>query len=66
MSVADYAKEVLVETQWVQEHLNDDSIRIVEGDETRPLSHGGFGSTLGALCAGVPQAVQALEQIAGD
>jgi thiosulfate/3-mercaptopyruvate sulfurtransferase len=35
--VADYAKDVLVETQWVQEHLNDDSIRIVEVDENPGL-----------------------------
>src|SRR5438876_8321512 len=31
--MADYAKDVLVETDWVQEHLEDDSIRIVEVDE---------------------------------
>jgi thiosulfate/3-mercaptopyruvate sulfurtransferase len=35
--VAEYAKNVLVETQWVQEHLNDDSIRIVEVDENPAL-----------------------------
>jgi thiosulfate/3-mercaptopyruvate sulfurtransferase len=35
--VAEYAKDVLVETQWVQEHLNDDSIRIVEVDENPAL-----------------------------
>ncbi len=35
--MADYAKDVLVETQWVQEHLNDDSIRIVEVDENPAL-----------------------------
>jgi thiosulfate/3-mercaptopyruvate sulfurtransferase len=35
--VADYANDVLVETQWVQEHLNDDSIRIVEVDENPGL-----------------------------
>jgi thiosulfate/3-mercaptopyruvate sulfurtransferase len=28
-----YAKEVLVDTQWVQDHLDDPSIRIVEVDE---------------------------------
>lgn len=28
-----YAKDVLVDTDWVAEHLNDDSIRIVEVDE---------------------------------
>jgi thiosulfate/3-mercaptopyruvate sulfurtransferase len=35
--VAEYAKHVLVETQWVQEHLNDDAIRIVEVDENPAL-----------------------------
>ena len=35
--MADYAKDVLVDTQWVQEHLNDDSIRIVEVDENPAL-----------------------------
>ena len=35
--MGDYAKDVLVETQWVQEHLNDDSIRIVEVDENPAL-----------------------------
>jgi len=28
-----YAKDVLVETDWDAEHLDDDSIRIVEVDE---------------------------------
>jgi thiosulfate/3-mercaptopyruvate sulfurtransferase len=35
--MADYAKDVLVDTQWVQEHLDDDSIRIVEVDENPAL-----------------------------
>ena len=35
--MAEYAQDVLVETQWVQEHLNDDSIRIVEVDENPAL-----------------------------
>ena len=35
--MADYAKDVLVETQWVEDHLNDDSIRIVEVDENPAL-----------------------------
>jgi thiosulfate/3-mercaptopyruvate sulfurtransferase len=35
--VAGYAKDVLVETDWVQEHLNDESIRIVEVDENPAL-----------------------------
>jgi thiosulfate/3-mercaptopyruvate sulfurtransferase len=32
-----YAKDVLVETDWVAEHLGDDSIRIVEVDENPAL-----------------------------
>jgi Rhodanese-related sulfurtransferase len=32
-----YAKDVLVETEWVAEHLDDDSIRIVEVDENPAL-----------------------------
>jgi len=35
--VAEYAKEALVETDWVAEHLDDDSIRIVEVDENPAL-----------------------------
>jgi thiosulfate/3-mercaptopyruvate sulfurtransferase len=35
--MADYAKEVLVDTQWVEDHLNDDSIRVVEVDENPAL-----------------------------
>jgi thiosulfate/3-mercaptopyruvate sulfurtransferase len=35
--VADYAKDVLVETEWVAEHLDDPSIRIVEVDENPAL-----------------------------
>jgi thiosulfate/3-mercaptopyruvate sulfurtransferase len=35
--MADYAKDVLVETQWVEDHLEDDSIRIVEVDENPAL-----------------------------
>jgi thiosulfate/3-mercaptopyruvate sulfurtransferase len=33
----DYAKDVLVETDWVAEHLDDDSVRIVEVDENPAL-----------------------------
>src|SRR5437763_15724621 len=33
----DYAKDVLVSTDWVQEHLDDNSIRIVEVDENPAL-----------------------------
>jgi len=35
--VAEYAKDVLVEPQWLEEHLNDDSIRIAEVDENPDL-----------------------------
>jgi thiosulfate/3-mercaptopyruvate sulfurtransferase len=35
--MADYAKDVLVETQWLEDHLNDESIRIVEVDENPAL-----------------------------
>jgi thiosulfate/3-mercaptopyruvate sulfurtransferase len=35
--VAGYTKDVLVETDWVEEHLNDPSIRIVEVDENPAL-----------------------------
>src|ERR671927_391425 len=35
--MADYAKEVLVETQWLEDHLEDDSIRVVEVDENPAL-----------------------------
>jgi thiosulfate/3-mercaptopyruvate sulfurtransferase len=33
----DYAKDVLVDTQWVENHLRDDSVRIVEVDENPGL-----------------------------
>jgi thiosulfate/3-mercaptopyruvate sulfurtransferase len=35
--LADYANDVLVETDWVVQHLDDDSIRIVEVDENPAL-----------------------------
>src|SRR5215210_4985671 len=35
--MADYANEVLVETDWLAEHLEDDDIRIVEVDENPKL-----------------------------
>ncbi len=35
--MAEYAKDVLVDTQWVEDHLSDDSIRIVEVDENPAL-----------------------------
>jgi thiosulfate/3-mercaptopyruvate sulfurtransferase len=35
--VTDYAKDVLVDTQWVEDHLDDPSIRIVEVDENPAL-----------------------------
>lgn len=30
MPVSDYAKDVLVEAQWLEQHLNDEEIRIIE------------------------------------
>src|SRR5918997_792319 len=35
--MADYAKDVMVSTDWVADHLEDDSIRIVEVDENPAL-----------------------------
>ncbi|MBA2793571.1 MAG: sulfurtransferase [Thermoleophilaceae bacterium] len=35
--MAEYAKDVLVDTQWVEDHLDDSSIRIVEVDENPGL-----------------------------
>jgi thiosulfate/3-mercaptopyruvate sulfurtransferase len=35
--MSEYAKEVLVDTAWVEEHLKDESIRIVEVDENPAL-----------------------------
>ena len=35
--MTDYSRDVLVDTNWVAEHLNDDSIRIVEVDENPAL-----------------------------
>jgi thiosulfate/3-mercaptopyruvate sulfurtransferase len=35
--LADYAKDVLVDTQWVEDHLDDDGIRVVEVDENPAL-----------------------------
>jgi thiosulfate/3-mercaptopyruvate sulfurtransferase len=35
--MADYAKDVLVETEWVAEHLDDPDVRIVEVDENPAL-----------------------------
>src|SRR3954467_14025437 len=35
--MTDYAKDVLGDTQWVEDHLNDDSVRIVEVDENPAL-----------------------------
>jgi thiosulfate/3-mercaptopyruvate sulfurtransferase len=36
-AMADYANDILVETDWVEEHLEDDDIRIVEVDENPAL-----------------------------
>jgi thiosulfate/3-mercaptopyruvate sulfurtransferase len=35
--MSDYAKDVLVSADWLQEHLNDDSVRVVEVDENPAL-----------------------------
>jgi len=35
--MSDYAKDVLVDADWLQEHLNDESIRVVEVDENPEL-----------------------------
>src|SRR6476619_2985724 len=35
--MADYANDVLVETDWVADHLEDDDIRVVEVDENPAL-----------------------------
>src|SRR3954469_5013280 len=35
--MADYAKDVLVDTQWVQDRLEDENVRIVEVDENPGL-----------------------------
>ena len=35
--MAEYANDVLVDTQWLEDHLSDDSIRIVEVDENPAL-----------------------------
>ena len=35
--MSDYANDVLVEPEWLEQHLNDDSIRIVEVDENPAL-----------------------------
>jgi thiosulfate/3-mercaptopyruvate sulfurtransferase len=35
--VADYANDVLVEPEWLEQHLDDDSIRVVEVDENPAL-----------------------------
>jgi thiosulfate/3-mercaptopyruvate sulfurtransferase len=35
--MSDYAKDVLVDTDWVEQHLGDDTIRIVEVDENPAL-----------------------------
>ena len=35
--MSNYTKDVLVDTQWLEDHLDDDSIRIVEVDENPAL-----------------------------
>ena len=34
--MAEYANDVLVEPDWLEQHLGDDSIRVVEVDATQP------------------------------
>src|SRR5204862_1240889 len=36
-AMTDYAKDVLVETDWLEQHLDDENIRIVEVDENPAL-----------------------------
>src|SRR3954449_8986838 len=35
--MTDYAKDVLVETDWLEQHLDDENLRIVEVDENQAL-----------------------------
>jgi thiosulfate/3-mercaptopyruvate sulfurtransferase len=35
--MSDYAKDVLVETEWLEQHLDDENIRIIEVDENPAL-----------------------------
>ena len=35
--MSDYAKDVLVDTDWVAEHLDDDNVKVVEVDENPAL-----------------------------
>src|SRR6476660_2644834 len=35
--MTDYAKDVLVETEWLEQHLDDENLRIVEVDENPAL-----------------------------
>ncbi|TML07188.1 MAG: sulfurtransferase [Actinobacteria bacterium] len=35
--MSDYAKDVLVETEWLEQHLDDENVRIVEVDENPAL-----------------------------
>jgi thiosulfate/3-mercaptopyruvate sulfurtransferase len=37
VEMSEYAKDVLVDTQWVEDHLHDDRVRIVEVDENPAL-----------------------------
>ncbi|MHB1538633.1 MAG: sulfurtransferase [Solirubrobacteraceae bacterium] len=37
MAMSQYAKDVLVDADWLEQHLDDESIRIVEVDENREL-----------------------------
>ena len=51
MSVASgYAHpELLVETDWVAQHLNDSTVRLIEADESALHSNGRFFDTIDEL-----------------
>ena len=46
--MGEYAKDVLVETQWVEDHLQDESIRIVEVDENPALYQEAHSPAIGS------------------
>ena len=53
-----YANDVLVETDWVAEHVDDESIRIVEVDENPALyAEGHIPGAIGSVMIFVPFAV---------
>src|SRR3712207_7453270 len=48
--MAEYAKDVLVDTQWVENHLNDDSIRIVEDRKSTRLNSSHANISYAVFC----------------